>query len=135
MKKITKTVACLLFAIHTSAQSDVNPLYKDSSRTVVCKMVKGKCFYTFDYDSNQRLEEYDICYDKYQEINYYINEGEILVIDLYDKGDRNQLLFRRKITIYFRDGSVSSFYAKSKNDYLFFDGNDIYEVTVSKPIL
>ena len=129
------SIPCLLPSIRTSAQSEVNPLYKDNSRTVICKMVRGKCFYTFDYDSNQRLAEYDTCYYKYQEIKYYINESEILVLDLYDKGYRGQLLFRRKLTMYFRDGSVSSSYIKSKDDCLFFDGNDICEVIVSKPIL
>ena len=54
MKKITRTIAGLLLAIQLNAQSDTTSL-----------MIRGKCTYQFDYKTNERLEEFDTCYNSF----------------------------------------------------------------------
>tara|TARA_R100000458_G_C8216057_1_gene201985 strand:+ start:389 stop:760 length:372 start_codon:yes stop_codon:yes gene_type:complete len=123
MKKITKTIAGLLLAIQLNAQSDTTSL-----------MIRGKCTYQFDYKTNERLEEFDTCYNSFNNMvsKYYLNNS-ILCLDLFDKG--KTILPKREITMYFKDGRVDSFKTNSKDETYFFNGDIIKSIKISKPKL
>ena len=121
-KTIINTTIGLLLSAQVSAQTDT-----------ICEMVSGKCNYKFDYNTNKRLVEYDTCKNNYQSTLIKLNTNEVLCLDLYDEVNKKQLLFRRKITVYYRDGSKESKIVKSKDNYFYLSGEYIKEVKISKP--
>ena len=121
-KTIINTTIGLLLSAQVSAQTDT-----------ICEMISGKCNYKFDYNTNKRLVEYDTCKNNYQSTLIKLNTNEVLCLDLYDKVNKKQLLFRRKITVYYRDGSKESKIVKSKDNYFYLSGEYIKEVKISKP--
>ena len=124
MKKIARTVAVLLLATQLNAQTT----------DTVCEMVRGKCNYTFDYRTNERIFERDTCNDRHVESVYHISKNKVLCLHLYDK-DRNKILFHREITLYYRDNTYYKARVSSKSEIFYIDGKEVYTVEVSKPIL
>lgn len=116
------TIACLFFAIHASG----NP------PDTLCEMIKGKCNYEFDYKTSEIISE--SCESYHIRNEYLLSPCMILCLDLFDKED-NKLFFRRKITLYFRNGSIESFKTNSKDEEFFFPGSEIKRIQVSRPIL
>ena len=121
-KTIINITIGLLLSAQVSAQTDT-----------ICEMVSGKCNYKFDFNTNERLVEYDTCKNNYQSTFIKLNTNEVLCLDLYDEVNKKQLLFRRKITVYYRDGSKESKVVKSKDNFFYLSGEYIKEVKISKP--
>ena len=100
-----------------------------------CEMVRGKCYYKFDYQNSERIEEHDVCSSRYKDTIYFIDVNEVLCLHLYDEGDKSQISFRRRITIYYRDLNVVEKRVKSKSNYFYFPGKEVSAIKVDRPRL
>ena len=122
MKKIPKTVACLLLATQMSAQV----------ADTTCEMIRGKCNYKFDYNTSKILHGFDTCRSYYGPTMIWLDSNEVLCLHLYDKGGK-QLFFRRRVTVYYRDGSKDYKRLKSKSNFIYLPGKEIERVKVGVP--
>ena len=123
MKKITRTVAVLLLATQLNAQTT----------DTVCEMVRGKCNYTFDYKTDERIFERDTCSNKHVKSTYRINKREVFCLHLYDEGV-NKILFHREITLFYHDSTYYKTRVSSKSEIFYIDGEGVHTVEVSKPV-
>tara|TARA_B100000287_G_scaffold121631_1_gene113440 strand:- start:1121 stop:1543 length:423 start_codon:yes stop_codon:yes gene_type:complete len=122
MRKLPKAMACLLLSTQINAQV----------QDTTCEMIRGKCNYKFNYYTSERLSEFDTCRSRYEPSFITLNPSEVLCLHLYDEGDK-QLFFRRRVTVYYRDGSKESKVFKSKSNYIYLPGEYIEKVKVGIP--
>jgi len=127
MKKIKLISILILFSSQISSQNVLD---------TICHSIAGKIHFEFDYYSSTIINKDKSIFLEDTEIK--IDTNEYLVLDLYDNckciKDTN-FIKRRKLIVYFRDGSIKSYINNSSDSTFDFDGKKIKKVIIKKPIL
>ena len=127
MKKIKLISILILFSSQISSQNVLD---------TICHSIAGKTHFEFDYYSSTIINKEKSIFLEDTEIK--IDENQFLVLDLYDNckciKDTN-FIKRRKLIVYFRDGSIKSYINNSSDSTFDFDGKKIKKVIIKKPIL
>ena len=126
MKKIKLTIAGLLLAGFSYSQA----------QDTICHSIAGKIHFEFDYYKSKIINKTVGVFLEDYEVN--INEDQYLVLDLYDNckcvKDKN-FTKKRKLIVYFRDGTVKTYTNDSSDVVLNFDGKKVIKVIIKKPKL
>jgi len=126
MKKIKLTIAGLLLAGFSYSQA----------QDTICHSIAGKIHFEFDYQKSTITKQSTSVFLEDSEIT--IDSSEFLVLDLYDncKCVKNKnFITKRKIIVYFKDGSIKSYINDSKDEVLHFDGKEVKKIIIKKPKL
>ena len=121
MKKIKLTAIGLLLSIFSYGQ---NP--------VTYKIIAGKDIGVFYKDTDSLV--YKSSNDTYKDEIFYIKEGEVLILYLYDGCKKcNVNSNKRTLTFYTTNGNTFDVDIFSLNNTIPISGNDINKVIVRKP--
>ena len=126
MKKIKLTIAGLLLAGFSYSQA----------QDTICHAIAGKIHFEFNYYESKITNKNTTVFLEDTEIK--INTNEFLVLDLYDNCTcvkTENILKKRKIVVYFRNGEIETYKNKSGNSTLHFDGLEVKKIIIKKPKL
>ena len=127
MKKIKLISILILFSSQISSQKVLD---------TICHSIAGKIHFEFDYYSSTIINKEKSKFLEDTEIK--IDENQFLVLDLYDNCKcikDTDFIKRRKLIVYFRDGSIKSYINDSRDSVVNFDGKKVKKVIIKKPKL
>tara|TARA_Y100001938_G_C7949018_1_gene358299 strand:- start:394 stop:789 length:396 start_codon:yes stop_codon:yes gene_type:complete len=119
-----KTIKLLLFSLLTiTCYSQIDTVRIEISGNKILEINKSKKI--FEFSETKYIKEKTINIDK----------SELLYLHLFDKNYKNNKYYNniRKITIYYRNGTIKTYRYKSKNNLHKFNGNEIKKIKISKP--
>ena len=126
MKKIKLSIAGLMLCGLSYSQS----------QDTICHSIAGKIHFEFDYYKSKIINKETSNY--LEDVKIRIDTNEYLILDLYDNCKcvkNNNFIKKRKILVYFRNGSVKKYINNSSDSVLHFDGKTVKTIIVKKPKL
>ena len=137
MKKIKLSIAGLMLSGLSYSQS-VDSLKYINSRNydTIAEGVAGKIHFVFDYYTNKVIKKTEEVF--FEDVTIKIKDNQVLYVDLYDDCSCNEhqnIIKMRRITIYFRNGTIKYHSNKSGDTTLKFHGKEVSKIIISKPKL